>query len=89
MLMAGGYTVGYIREKKLTKHVCQLGKSSLRTGILPGFRLLSTSLVYYFMDALLFSKSFYTCYKILHHKTPRNLNPITVTGFRFHYNSRH
>ena len=36
--------MGYIKEKKLTKHVCQPGKSSLQTGILPGFWLLSTSL---------------------------------------------
>ena len=34
-------TMGYI---ELTKLVCQLGKSSLQTGILPGLRLLSTSL---------------------------------------------
>ena len=36
--------MGYIKEKKLTKHICQPGKSSLQTGILPGFWLLSTSL---------------------------------------------
>ena len=36
--------MGYIKEKKLTKHVCQPGKSSLQTGILPGFWILSTSL---------------------------------------------
>ena len=29
--------MGYIKEKDLTKHVCQLGNSSLQTGILPGF----------------------------------------------------
>ena len=36
--------MGFIKEKKLTKHVCQLGKSSLQMGILPSFQLLSTSL---------------------------------------------
>ena len=42
MLMAGGCTVGYIKEEKLTKHVCQQGKSSPQTGDFLGFRLLST-----------------------------------------------
>ena len=32
--------MGYIKEKDLTKHVCQVGKLSLQTGILPGFWLL-------------------------------------------------
>ena len=37
--------MGHIKEKMLTKHVCQLGKSlAYKTGILPGFRLLFTSL---------------------------------------------
>ena len=36
--------MGYIKEKKLTKHVCQPGKSSLQMGDLPDFQLLSTSL---------------------------------------------
>ena len=35
----------YIKERKLTKHVCQPEKSNLQTGILPGFRLLSTPLL--------------------------------------------
>ena len=49
MLMADG-TVGlYIKEKKLTKHICQPGKPSLQTGILPAVWLLSTSLP---LDAL-------------------------------------
>ena len=37
-------TVGYINEKKLTKHICQPKESSVQTGILPIFWLLSTSL---------------------------------------------
>ena len=36
----------YIKEKKLTKLLCQPEKSSLQTGILPGFQLLSTSLMH-------------------------------------------
>ena len=37
--------MGYINEKKLTKHVYQPGKSSLQMGNLSGFWLLSTSLI--------------------------------------------
>ena len=32
-------------SKKLTKHVCQLEKSSLQAAIFPGFWLFSTSLI--------------------------------------------
>ena len=37
-------TVAHIKDKKLTKHVCQSGKSNLQTGISPSFWLLSTTL---------------------------------------------
>ena len=43
MLMTGRYC-GLDKEKDLTKHVCQPGKLSLQTGILPGLWLLTTPL---------------------------------------------